>query len=425
MCGQGEDTLRHRVIECKAPQVVAARKTALEKSKTQGWFQEFVRSPASYDIRLLRGFIPHPGCNFPRPTANRELHVINYINDESPAWGGLLFTDGSCTKERVPELNRAAYSIVMIDVQGKRKACATGAVPYGFPQTPQAAENLGAVAGIRLATTSGKLYGDCKNAVLNAASALRGETVRGAYAPQYREIREIAAKQFVTDSIWTKAHRSKEQAASEDDLLLFHGNDEADKAADSAVQQFHCVLSKTMKVMLGQQIARAKSLVMLATNLWSLWPSLPECDLPGGKKAKAAAREDLLFCDHRFRPIGPGGVRACKDCLRIYSPALAAKECRGTPEVAKKHASNPLGHGAVLLAGSRQPFLVCVRCGLWTEKRLVGLKRQCRGVLQGIGVGNVVRLLKGTHPHRNEPLMVDDATHRALRISLDRTRAHL
>jgi len=337
--------------------------------------------------------------------------------------GDAIFTDGSCSSERVPELNRAGYGIVMIDAQGNRTACAIGAVPAGLPQTPQAAESLGAVKGVALLSRGAKVYGDCKNIVNNLERVRSGTALHGAYGPQFKAIRDESICCHIQASIWTKAHRQEQLVEDSDDLLLFKGNQAADAAAGEAVKQFHHCLSKQERAMLGQQITRAKSMVLLASAVWSLWPSPPKCSMPGSRKCKKTVSPELLFCDHRFRPIGPGGVRACKDCWKIYSPALACKECKGIPEVAKKHAANPHGHGAVLLVGTRHPFLLCVRCGLWTEKRLVGLDKPCRGKLQGIGVGNVVRLIKGLHPHRNEAMKVEDTTRKALRVGLEWARA--
>eukprot|EP00972_Heterocapsa_arctica_P050205 7384105-Heterocapsa_arctica.AAC.1 len=58
----------------------------------------------------------------------------------STAVQGNLYLDGSGSRELVPELNRAAWSVAMCDDQGALIARTSGPVWGTLPQTPRAAE---------------------------------------------------------------------------------------------------------------------------------------------------------------------------------------------------------------------------------------------------------------------------------------------
>ena len=55
-------------------------------------------------------------------------------------FGRLLYLDGSCSRPALPEFARASWAIVMTGEHGAEAASWGGAVPWPWPQTPQAAE---------------------------------------------------------------------------------------------------------------------------------------------------------------------------------------------------------------------------------------------------------------------------------------------
>ena len=61
-------------------------------------------------------------------------------------FGGDIYQDGSCTRQRVGELNRAAWAAILCDKDGSRQRVrVSGLVPRWLPQKPQAAEHLAVV----------------------------------------------------------------------------------------------------------------------------------------------------------------------------------------------------------------------------------------------------------------------------------------
>ena len=131
LCGAAPDGLRHRLIGCRPPKVVTAR----EKFNLP-WLDRFAESGESHDERLLRGYIPHPGCFAVRPNGSAKVEV-RYPDSTAREddWRDFVFFDGSATRERVAELNRAAFAAVLQSDLGFMRAVVTGPVPAHLPQT--------------------------------------------------------------------------------------------------------------------------------------------------------------------------------------------------------------------------------------------------------------------------------------------------
>ena len=79
-------------------------------------------------------------------------------------WGP-VFVDGSCTAFKYKVLNRAAWSVAMVDEQGELVARISGTVWASLPQTPQAAEYVALGAAAELCTKEAWIYDDCSNVV--------------------------------------------------------------------------------------------------------------------------------------------------------------------------------------------------------------------------------------------------------------------
>ena len=83
------------------------------------------------------------------------------------------------------------------------------------------------------------------------------------------------------------------------------------------------------------------------------------------------------------------------------------------PRFAWPLVARPNGHRMVILDGS-VPMVICLSCGMWSERRLLGLGRPCRKRLVGVARDNVSRLLRNLHPRRDERVGLGPSVEQAL-----------
>ena len=76
-----------------------------------------------------------------------------------------LYTDGSCSTEPLAERRRAGWAVVWADAEGREAARLSGVVHRAFPQTPQAAEYLAALAAAEVAQPGHEVMCDCLGVV--------------------------------------------------------------------------------------------------------------------------------------------------------------------------------------------------------------------------------------------------------------------
>ena len=78
--------------------------------------------------------------------------------------------------------------------------------------------------------------------------------------------------------------------------------------------------------------------------------------------------------------------------------------CKGLPKRRKELRANIDGHSLVTtvvgseIESSKRPVLFCMKCGRWAEKRLVGLARPCRQVIDRYGAEVLRSIGLGRHP---------------------------
>ena len=392
LCGKAEDSTRHRLIECEA---VQGERDEVGLS----WLGRFAETEESYDIRILRGWVPHPGPMVQRPAGDCEP-TVEYFGEHDPSgtMGGHVFWDGSCTCEAIPELNRAAWSAVQVDNEGFMTARMRGPVPFGLPQTPQAAEHVGAVYTLANTRLGSMCYGDCRNVTKCCEDLKAGKEVRGAYRQLYGKLQRSDAE--VPDSMWIKAHRTLDDDADEVEKLHIRGNGEADREAKKAVEDLQPAVTRQFAEDAKVRVARAKGLLRLAYALWPLWPK-PKKEAKM-KAAKAeTARKEVADRVHDMAII-PGRAPVCRHCWRHCDVPTGL--CSGPPRFAKPLiAAGGLGHSVCTFdAASGDRVIVCLLCGFWAENRLVGLGQPCRRRARGAGRDALLRIRRGLHPRRKE-----------------------
>ena len=116
--------------------------------------------------------------------------------------------------------SRAGYQIssakklaIMVDSSGHMIASLQGAVPRGWPQTPQAAEHLGLLRSVERLQGPARLIGDCHNVVVAGQAHLDAAPLfGGAYGLAHRRSHcQFRAQWQLVESVnWTRAHQSRQ-----------------------------------------------------------------------------------------------------------------------------------------------------------------------------------------------------------------------
>ncbi len=186
----------------------------------------------------LQGLIPIRDGALAQPREDCGIIAYNAGSDrvEVPenSLEGDLFSDGSASAAKLPDLRRAAWSLVQMDGEGRRGVTIEGVVPFGLPQTSQAAEYCGALARAVYGSDAARLFSDCLGVVRHltgtVASAMRpglryGGIVRGIRGHMRGDIHveKVLAHQ-VLEGIVDPVERKKAQ-----------GNDWADGSAKAAL----------------------------------------------------------------------------------------------------------------------------------------------------------------------------------------------
>jgi hypothetical protein len=168
-------------------------------------------------------------------------------DDPGPAWIRstgedvlVVYTDGS---GKYPTGGRAgiAGSGMVFALPAGHMHC-SDAVPEALPQTASIAESWAAIQAIRLAQAGSRLrlVTDCAMVVTRVQNGWRTLRKGGRGAGLWKQFMQISEDKHMSVQVQkTKAHRTQAQAAAEDDLVNFRGNEAADKAAARGSQVYH------------------------------------------------------------------------------------------------------------------------------------------------------------------------------------------
>ena len=389
LCGQADDTVWHRLWECTAPQCVSARSEAVP-----WWLVIKAKQAGPSNMLYAKGIFPHPGDFVPRPLSatgsDRGIRAHTAagtaVSTASLRLRGHVFIDGSCTRTPIRELNRAAFSVVMVNPSGKAVIKVAAPVWAHLPQTPQAAEYCAYAAAAELAAHGTCVYGDCANVVRDAnGPAAAAFSARKAYAGVTRagrahEIHDLQGQRLKK----VPAHVTMSDNMTATQVFEAVGNSEADAEAKSALS-YHPVKGEELMKALNLTIREAKLVVALAAALLPLWPALPA----GLKK--------------RHTP-GSVGVRAKCEPIRTVLPLTRTCLDDG-PWVAgiERVRRDQKGHRVSVLFFDAftkvQPVAVCARCGAFSSGRFVNLVERCSGKPATRHAMHVIRqLAMGVHP---------------------------
>ena len=387
LCGLDVDTVMHRLLECQAPEVVAARKEACPQ-----WFLDRAGDGSSDPIKFTRGIIKHPADGLPLPTGDDGGCVFlgsdgSLIYQGDLNLGGFLFVDGSCTSHAIPELRRASWAIVELDRHGNTVAAVRGPVWAPLPQTPQSAEYCAMAAVPQLITRKAQVFGDCMGVVKVANLPRRSQlSHKLLYAGAFRACGSLPGASLVDDVSWVKAHvlDKMSQAEIQDmdpmDFWKAQGNSGADTHAKMALDCHQSYPDGAMEEV-ASSLKELKIIFRLMASVLRLWPKLPRGmgRVPTGARIPRA-RVEKPPTGHEWGLPQRGWTRCtrCWAALDIEGEADEAKRgpCPGRPPMLDQIGP---GHRMFMHPCAGDNILMCHSCGTWGTRKLVILKGSCEG----------------------------------------------
>ncbi len=405
-CGRRGDTVRHRVWECEHPDVAAARNAV-----APSWLrEEMSRRPASQS-RWVTGIIPHPGDIWPRPAEDAQP-VADFVGGGSPRHsdegipriGGKIYVDGSCTQNVIPELRRAATSLIACADDGDPQWIIRMAVPTPMPQTSQSAEFVAlplAHAYLKAAACDFDLASDCANVV-------RACLDKGTKALQGAKRYAGLLKPIVSDPEWRRrvavrkvaahvTHDALPDGPEKDDAK---GNELADAQAKRALN-LHPPPPPTVKQGLDADLRRARLIIRTIAATIVHFPPMPRERM----QRRPVAREGATIHGrggHRWKFMS--GCWRCEVCWTLtvkpeIDAALAHRRCGGPKVSIEASSIADRGH-RVAYAEGQMPVLFCLACGSYSARRAYGLGAQCPGVASKAGSQALARIRRGYQPWR-------------------------
>ena len=416
LCGTGEDTLFHRIWQCQAPAVCAARNRAARK----GLIDEAIIA-GSGNPMYTHGFFPHPGDEIqpPCPTLESECWHRDGADgciDGIVRMNGDIFADGHASRTNVDELNRASWAIVEIDEDDTIVAYARGCVPRYLPQTAQAAEFMAAAFTPQVCGPNTVLHDDCEN-VVRQFNRPRSEWTdeRKVYAGLMRwavaaqnssnldSLMKVPAHVELSDPSLNPVERHK---AKGNNLADWHAN-EAEKLhpKDEAASKEAAATIKT-----------AEAVLRVIAAVVAEWPmtvkQYKRLQTNGRKATKRVAAEDK----HVW--VREGTYWRCETCrgrtrTTVLPKRREAEKCWGLEDRLARRGEQPLGHDVAEFITAVGNFSICTRCGRYGIQRARGLARVCSGEIRKDGARKTWKRVftDGLHPHTGRRLDGHGDTH--------------
>ncbi len=392
LCGEGSDTLHHRIWMCKH--------TAEARRDVPKWLIEEARNAAVDERFWTSGVFPHPGDGQPPPSAVFDATCYdadgNVLKDVSE-WGleGSIYVDGSCTRCEVKEMQRAGLAVVAVDAHGRAVKTIRAVVPAPLPQTPQAAEFVAYAMAHRFMMGPCVIYSDCKNVV---DSAIRGRPSMldpcRTYAGVMRDtLKNVAQRRHLEGIFKVKAHQSIGAMADGPEKQHAQGNAMADDNAKAAVGM-HPEATNAQGMAIGFYLARATLVARVTGKAMALFPPMgPRLEkVRAGairRKGKRRTRDNEgaemaaeLADAHSWEYRG--GKWRCAKCASLHNgPELAdnlrRRRCPGPRPQLDALAMEGRGH-RMAFAEANVMFTICMRCGAWAARRTYSkLRRACEG----------------------------------------------
>jgi len=398
------DTVHHRAWCCQWHEAVTRR---MELASP-----ELVKEAKSQPDSALfaRAIRPHP-ADVDKVVAQRQQ--LLFWRDGEPAAGraewrmsGNIFYDGSCFRNKEPELSTATFAVVEVDDDGTARAVLRATVSPEMPQTSQAAEHSGRLAAVQMLTGKAVLHGDCK-AVVDTANM---PTWKAAHHKKLhagaRRAAETTLRNHLATDVKVKAHRKLDSAENDRERWEIRANAAADTNAVAA-QLLHPLLTAQQRAARQDEDKKLEQVCRVLGAVPRMWPRadrLLSVRPPGSKERRKRPAAKVPH-DWQFR----AGVWACAVCLKRVRTQQAMvrrrrEECAGlAPKLAAVVAS-PQGHVLAAAADScERPVLFCQKCGNWAESKPRALLKPCKNLVvpSSEGYQALRRLAAGLHPRHN------------------------
>ncbi len=411
-CGAEGDTAHHRVWHCPA--------TASAREKLPPWIIAEARSATPTSRFWTTGAFPHPGDICPRPPSKLMAECVDGDGADIvdiKNWGieGLVYTDGSCTRKVVRELQRAACAVVVTDGDGKPIKTIRAVVPSPLPQSPQAAEFVGFMIAFRLLRDVATVHSDCKNVVetINAGFPTAMSPKR-AYAGLVRDMLKWPQQRAHMQELRkVKAHQSICTLTDPEEILAARGNAAADENAKKAIEM-HPTPSRQADDEVQYWLDRAELVATTTARAMALFPPMGKRLTkirPGSIRSGGAARESAPAREngavltsaplvHEWRH--EGGKWRCRVCTRMccddhLPPHLIHQKCGGPRTQTSAEAMADRGH-VLGIAAAHVPFVLCLRCGAYAVRRVYAKLRGTCVEATMKGRQSIARLHRGLPP---------------------------
>ncbi len=281
---------------------------------------------------------------------------------------------------------------------GGRAVCqqARGVCEGLFPSVPRG-ELMALVQFLRGVRVPAKYVGDCKGVIDGARLGVPPRlTSSGCFhADLWRDVRHALRDHGPGIEIRkTKAHRSRTQAANDEDdgLEQWEGNQAADEAAKSLARGLWGAGEDDRA---ARRTADLNCLRLMRRTAITAHFAIQSLGRHATEKRKREGRrrhktQDGKCGDHSLVPWPRGKGQWCQQCRLITTTksswmALAGKPCRGDI-AAMVHPSHSMRWSGRVM--------YCGRCGWYTSRIPRALKRPCHGAPASVAARNVLRRLR-------------------------------
>ncbi len=188
---------------------------------------------------------------------------------------GHVFVDGSCTRHPVSDLNRASFSVVMVNSLAQPVLSIKAPIWAHLPQSPQVAEYRAMAAACELIGGEATVYGDCANVIRDAQlPSVQALAPRKMYAGITRAARDAQCFAQIS-AVKVAAHVTETDDMAADELFRVRGNTAADTEAKAA-HDCHARAPAEVRKSIGRTICEARHVVAVAAALLPLWSGLPK-----------------------------------------------------------------------------------------------------------------------------------------------------
>ncbi len=401
LCGEAGDTIYHRTFGCCATRDKV-------KASVPAWLWEEAQKASPRDLFWTTATVPHPADRLPRPLDDYLPHAVEADGErgDDPAICGHIFVDGSCATSVFRGLQRAAFALVQVGVDGRPIRTISLPLWASLPQTSQAAEYAAYAAAPQILCGESTIYGDCKGVLDHAA---RGGHARFDGRRRYAGVmlsmnRCPEGLAHIKGSVKVKAHQNPAALQCPTQRWRATGNNLADAAAKEALKR-HPQPSVELRAQLTFWQRRIPHVVRAVATAMAEFPAAGGhlTRTTAGRRAPKASDAGVDEAPDRHRWTYAEGRWRCNRCwsyvLDEVIPARRAWErCEPGRVDSSMRRFEQHGH-TMLYADGVLPIAYCARCGGWSSRRAQRLLRKC-GPPTAAGRAALRRIERGLHPWR-------------------------